>query len=225
MATGSRNPVRLNSNVKGRVMRSRPAVIVLAAGSGKRFLGAAHKLSQALGGATVLGTTLRHAIASQLPVVVVTTEALADIARRSVAARDLVVLPEAGTGSAAHLGMGYSIAAGVSARAHAGGWLILPADMPLVKPATMLAVAAQLDHHPVVCAHYKGRRGHPVGFSAELYSELAVLRGDEGARRLVARYPALGLELDDPGVLIDVDTEADLASVRRTLGEAPLQMP
>lgn len=40
------------------------------------------------------------------------------------------------------------------------------------------------------------------------------LRGDEGARRLVARYPAIGVEVDDPGVLIDVDTEADLESVR-----------
>ncbi len=209
-------------------MKARPAVIVLAAGRGVRFLGATHKLGQSLGGATVLGTTLGHAIASQLPVVVVTTEALADIARRSVAARDVIVLPdskaEAGAGSAAQLGMGHSIAAGVGARANAGGWLILPGDMPLVQPATLVAVAAALEHHPVVCAHHKGRRGHPVGFSSELYSELAMLSGDEGARRLVARYPALGLELDDPGVLVDVDTEADLAQVRQRLGEAPLEM-
>jgi molybdenum cofactor cytidylyltransferase len=215
-------------------MKSRPAVIVLAAGRGERFLGAAHKLGQPLGDTTVLGTTLRNAIASQLPVVVVTTERLADMARRSVAARDVIVVPdvttattattEAGAGSAAHLGMGHSIASGVSARANAGGWLILPGDMPLVQPATLVAVAAALEHHPVVCAHHKGRRGHPVGFSSELYSELVMLSGDEGARRLVARYPALGLELDDPGVLVDVDTEADLAGVRLTLGEAPLEM-
>ena len=203
-------------------MKTRPAVIVLAAGKAQRFLGPTHKLSQALGTSTVLGTTLGHAIASQLPVVVVTTEPLAEIARRSVAARDVVVLPEAG--AATHLGMGHSIASGVVARADASGWLILPADMPLVRPSTLMAVAAQLQHHAVVCAHYKGRRGHPVGFSAELYSELAALSGDEGARRLVARYPALGLEVDDPGVLMDVDTEADLANVRQRLDEAPLEM-
>ena len=209
-------------------MNGRAAVIVLAAGRGERFLAAAHKLSQPLGGATVLGTTLRHAIASQLPVVVVTTEGLADIARRSVAARDVIVVADsniaAGSGSNVRLGMGHSIAAGVSARANAGGWLILPGDMPLVQPATLVAVANALAHHPVVCAHYKGRRGHPVGFSAELYSELVMLSGDEGARRLVARYPALGLELGDPGVLVDVDTVADLAQVRQTLGEAPLEV-
>jgi len=195
-------------------MRARPAVIVLAAGKGSRFLGADHKLAQRLGSATVLATTLRTAVATQLPVIAVTTEAFADVARRSVAARDVVVLPEVGSPGSELLGMGYSIAAGVLARPEASGWLILPGDMPMVQTSTLHAVAEQLDHHAVVYAQYHGRRGHPVGFGAELYSELVNLSGDEGARRLVARYPAYGVELDDPGVLIDVDTEADLALVR-----------
>jgi len=199
-------------------MRARPAVIVLAAGQGARFLGTDHKLVQSLGTGTVLGTTLRHAILSQLSLVVVTTDALADVARRSVAARDVVVLSDDGA-DASLLGMGYSIATGVSARPDASGWLILPADMPLVQTATLQAVARQLEHHPVVYAQHKGRRGHPVGFSAELYSELVVLTGDEGARRLVARYPAHGVEVDDPGVLIDIDTEEDLERLR----SAPLE--
>ena len=63
-------------------------------------------------------------------------------------------------------------------------------------------------------AQYQGRRGHPVGFAAELYSELMMLSGDEGARRIVARYPAIGVDVDDPGVLLDLDTEADLAAMR-----------
>lgn len=197
-------------------MRARPAVIVLAAGKGSRFLGADHKLAQRLGSATVLATTLRTAVTTQLPVVVVTTAAFAEVARRSVAARDVIVLPEVGAPGVESLGlgMGTSIAAGVAARPDAGGWVILPGDMPMVQAATLHAVADQLDHHAVVYAQHHGRRGHPVGFGAELYSELAALNGDEGARRLVARYPAFGVEVDDPGVLIDVDTEADLALVR-----------
>lgn len=196
-------------------MDARPAVIVLAAGKGSRFLGADHKLAQTLGASTVLGTTLQHAIASDLQVVVVTTQALADLACRSVAARDVIVLPEVGAPGETALGMGYSIGAGVSARPEAGGWLILPGDMPQVQPLTLQAVARQLAHDAVVYAQYKGRRGHPVGFSPELYSELIALRGDEGARRLVARYPAVGVEVDDPGVLVDLDTLADLDTLRR----------
>ena len=204
-------------------MTPRPAVIVLAAGKGSRFIGTEHKLAQSLGNLTVLGCTLRHAIDSHLQVVVVTTEALAEVACRSVAARDVIVLPEVGAPGQSGLGMGYSISAGVSARPNASGWLILPGDMPLVQPVTLQAVARQLAHHAVVYAQYKGRRGHPVGFSAELYSELVSLSGDAGAHRLIARYPALGLEVDDPGVLVDVDTLADLDSVRQaeTTVEAP----
>jgi molybdenum cofactor cytidylyltransferase len=76
-----------------------------------------------------------------------------------------------------------------------------------------------------VYAQYKGRRGHPVGFSTELYSELVMLTGDEGARRLIARYPALGLDVEDPGVLVDVDTLADLESVRQSHVSAELPAP
>ncbi|MEP6874575.1 MAG: nucleotidyltransferase family protein [Burkholderiales bacterium] len=202
-------------------MDSRPAVIVLAAGRGSRFLGPDHKLAQSLGSLSVLGTTLRQAIASHLPVIVVTTEPLAEVARRSIAARDVVLVPEVGSAGQAGLGMGYSIAAGVAARPDAGGWLILPGDMPQIQPDTLQRVARELASHAVVYAQYKGRRGHPVGFSGELYSELVALTGDEGARRVIARYPAFALNVDDAGVLIDVDTVADLDSVRQSsLSEA-----
>jgi molybdenum cofactor cytidylyltransferase len=191
-------------------MQSRPTVVVLAAGKGSRFKGSAHKLEQSLGGLSVLGSTLRNAIESHLPVVVITTEALSAAAARLVAARDVIVLPQ----DTAARGMGHSIAAGVAARADSPGWLLLPGDMPLVRPATLLAVAAALEHYPVAYAQHHGRRGHPVGFAAELYSELMMLTGDEGARRIVARYPAIGVDVEDPGVLLDVDTEADLAALR-----------
>ena len=195
-------------------MKTKPAIVVLAAGRGSRFAGLQHKLAQPLGDGTVLGHTIANAMASRLPLVVVTTEALAAEATRWVARRELVLLPAVAASGERLLGMGYSLAAGVLARPHASGWLVLPGDMPLVRPATLLAVAAALEQQAVVYAQYRGRRGHPVGFAAELFSELVQLTGDQGARRIMARYPSTGLELDDPGVLMDVDTEADLAAVR-----------
>jgi molybdenum cofactor cytidylyltransferase len=191
-------------------MKNRPAVVVLAAGKGSRFAGARHKLTQPFGSSTVLGTTLANALASELPVVVVTTEALAPEAARAVARRDVVILSD----FEAARGMGHSIAAGVAARADARGWLVLPGDMPRVSADTLRTVAAALDDHPVAYAQHLGRRGHPVGFSTELFSELLSLTGDEGARRLLARYPAVGVEVDDPGALMDIDTLADLHAAR-----------
>ncbi|HET9642349.1 MAG TPA: nucleotidyltransferase family protein [Burkholderiaceae bacterium] len=203
----------------------RPTVIVLAAGKGSRFQGDTHKLEQDIGSVSVFGSTLKHVIASHLPLIVVTTEGLEPSARRLVAARDVVVVPEAGARSDKRMGMGFSIASGVSARPDAPGWLIMPADMPLIQPSTLLAVARALEHHPVAYAQYKGRRGHPVAFASELYSELVMLTGDEGARRLTARYPAFGVEVDDPGVLIDVDTPEDLTVVRACQAEHAVQHP
>ena len=198
---------------------SGPVVVVLAAGRGSRFQSPEHKLVQPFGTSSILDTTLRHVLASRLPMVVVATAAMSEIAGRSVATRDIVVVPEVGETTPHPLGMGYSIACGVGARPDASGWLILPGDMPMVKPETLQAVAQALGQHTVAYAQYRGRRGHPVGFAAELFSELATLSGDEGARRLLARYPAHGVEVDDAGVLIDIDTEADLDNLRS--GTAP----
>lgn len=198
-------------------MQTERTVIVLAAGQGSRFAEAEHKLAQPFGDSSVLGATLRNAIASGLHVVVVTTARFAAQASSSVAARDVVVIPEAGSASGDELGMGYSIAVGVGASPAAAGWLVLPGDMPLVRAATLATVAKQFDHHAVSYAQHQGLRGHPVGFAAELYSELVALRGDEGARRLVARYPAWGVEIDDPGILADIDTATDLAAARRSV--------
>lgn len=203
-------------------MRPQPVIVVLAAGRGSRFAGQSHKLVQKLGTTTVLGQTIGHAIQSRLPVVVVTTQPLAAEATRWVARRDVVVLPEVGSADSGPLGMGFSIAAGVAARSDGGGWLVLPGDMPLVRPASLVRVAQGLAQHAVVFAQHRGRRGHPVGFAAELFSELVRLTGDEGARRLMARYPSQGIELDDPGVLVDVDTQSDLASVRDQAAESQL---
>lgn len=205
-------------------MKASPVIVVVAAGRGSRFRtpAAAHKLLAPLGTTTVLESTLRHAVASLLPLVVVTTQALAPHAAGVVAARDIVVVPDTVPPAVGGTGMGRSIAAGVSARGDAPGWLVLPADLPLVQPATLRRVADALREHPVAYAQHRGHRGHPVGFSAELFSELAALSGDEGARRILARYPSHAVEVDDEGVLMDVDTEDDLQRARGAVGTPPL---
>ena len=205
---------RLRKTPRERLMKNQPAVVVLAAGAGSRYHGTRHKLSEKLGGDTVLVRTLRNAIASEMAVVLVISESLIAEAKGLVAPEDMVVVDSR---TQALWGMGDSIAAGVSIHASATGWLVLPADMPLVRPSSLRAVAAALDQQPIAFAQHRGRRGHPVGFGAELFSELVMLKGDEGARRLLARYPSAAVELDDPGVLFDIDTVDDLAVAQRRL--------
>ena len=58
----------------------------------------------------------------------------------------------------------------------------------------------------VPCFH--GRRGHPVIFSRDLFSELLAAPWDQGAKTVVHAHRDETLEIDteDEGVLIDIDT-------------------
>lgn len=192
--------------------RTLPTVVVLAAGAGRRFAGTTPKLASPLGRASVLAHTLEAVLGSGLPLVVVTVAPLVGLVREVVASRDIVLLPPVGSASREPLGAGYSIAAGVTARAQACGWLVLPGDMPRVRPQTLQLMARAVGQGaaPIACAQHLGRAGYPIGLAAEMYNELSRLSGDQGLRRLLARYPSFPVETGDPGVLIDIDTREDL---------------
>jgi len=111
----------------------------------------------------------------------------------------------------AELGMGSALAQAVQASASAGGWVVALADMPWLPPDVIRAVADAIDApERVVAPVHAGQRGHPVGFGAGWDSRLAALSGDEGARALLRDATIHLLETDEPGVLRDVDTPADL---------------
>lgn len=172
---------------------SLPTVIVLASGRGERFSasgGSGHKLEAKLALKTVLRHTLDAVQASGLP----------------------WHLEDAG-----HPGMGDSIAAAVRATAQATGWLILPADLPLIQSDTLCAVAAALKGRDVVVPVYRGQRGHPVGFSATCRLALLNLKGNQGAAPVVRSYTAIELIVDDIGCITDIDTVDDLRAAEQLL--------
>lgn len=185
-----------------------PCVLVLAAGRGERFLasgGSTHKLQAVLGPQTVLQTTLAAVQASGLPWHV-----------------------EYGP----HPGMGDSIAAAVKATAGANGWLILPADLPLVQAHTLSRLALQLsksdkDVLQVIQPFYQGKKGHPVAFSRSAAQALLQLTGDQGAAAIV-RQAADNRQLqrwdcDDIGCVLDVDTTQALEQACQIWRERQLQ--
>ena len=163
-----------------------PVVLVLASGRGERFLasgGRTHKLQALLGERTVLQRTLDAVRASGLP----------------------WHLEDAG-----HSGMGDSIAAAVRATADADGWLILPADLPLVLPETLRRIAAAPSEQAVVRPVHQGRHGHPVRFARGCGPALAALSGAQGAASVVKAFGLTELVVDDVGCVSDIDTVDDL---------------
>lgn len=185
--------------------------LLLAAGHGRRFGG--DKLLQPLADGTPVAVAaaraLKAACADSIAVLRPEQDALAAL----LEAEGLRVVRCA----AARSGMGYSLAAGVAASRDARGWLVALADMPCIRVATLQAVAELIGGGAALAApSYAGRRGHPVGFAARWRGALLALEGDEGARAILeqSRFLLHVLETDDPGVLQDVDSPADLAALR-----------
>lgn len=116
-------------------------------------------------------------------------------------------------------GMGSSLAAGVEASARAAGWVVALGDMPVIRAETIAAVRRALEGGARIAAPFDagGRRGHPVGFSAELLGELVALDGDAGARAILQRHAdaIVRIESEDPGIFIDIDTPQDLADLAK----------
>ncbi|RJG12024.1 nucleotidyltransferase family protein [Pseudomonas cavernicola] len=117
--------------------------------------------------------------------------------------------------AAADLGMGHSLAAGVRAVAEqrSRAVAVLLGDMPWIAESSLQHLAYAADSERIVFPLYAGERGHPVLFGRRYWRELEALTGDHGAKAVLDAHEEawLGIELDDPGVLRDVDTPEALS--------------
>lgn len=114
-------------------------------------------------------------------------------------------------------GMGGSLACGVAALpADADGCLVLLCDQPAVDAADLAALVAAWRQSPrqAAAAAYGEVRGVPAIFPADLWPALSALRGDRGARAVLAALPRL-TAVPMPHAAMDVDTVADLQRLHR----------
>lgn len=106
--------------------------------------------------------------------------------------------------------------------------LVAPVDVPLVAPATFRALAERwvaagrpargwlAPRSSAAGAERTGRFGHPVVIGRALAAELCGWPAERSLRLLREQAaPLLVLEVDDPAVLDDLDTPADLARLRQ----------
>jgi molybdenum cofactor cytidylyltransferase len=182
--------------------------LLLAAGSATRF--GSDKLQHALPhGVSIAVQSARH-LKSELGRVVAVVRPDSDrlISNLKAEGCELVVCENAAEG------MGASLACAARAAGEADGYLIALADMPFLRRTTIAAVRdALVGGAPLVAPYFRARRGHPVGLSHEFFHELLALRGDEGAKRLLAAHEKqmVKIPVGDPGALRDIDRPEDLA--------------
>src|SRR5437016_13558961 len=111
-------------------------------------------------------------------------------------------------------GMFSSIQEGV-AQAQGDAILVLPGDMPFVSPDTVRAVIAAYERKPaIVSPRYRGKRGHPVALPSSLRDEIRAADPWATLHDVIHAHTDLrvDVDVDDPGVIRDVDRQEDLGS-------------
>jgi molybdenum cofactor cytidylyltransferase len=184
------------------------AAIVLAAGGSTR-MGQPKQLLP-IGGQPMVRRVTAAACATELAQVVVVVGAQADAVRQALAGLPVDVVFN---GSWAE-GMSTSVQAGLSALASGiQAVLIILADQPGLTPDLLntLITHYHATRAAIVAPLYQGQRGNPVLFDRSLFGELLTARGDQGGRMLILRHErdVERVEVDDPSVLLDVDTRQD----------------
>ncbi len=197
------------------------AGVVLAAGHSSR-LGRSKQLLP-LQGEPLLRHTVRRVLASSLDDVLVVIGHEAEAIRETVA--DLPVGIVVNPDSA--LGQSTSVRAGLRAlHPETEAVIFLLGDQPAVAPEVIdaLIVAWQEMKASVVAPSYSDGVGHPVLFDRRVFPELATLRGDMGARRVVRAHERAGslhrVPVAGP-IPPDIDTASDYAALIASLPSPP----
>ncbi len=190
-------------------MKPLPAV-VLAAGASTR-LGETVKQLAKFQGDTLVRRTVRTAVEAGLAPVLVVVGCAEQAVSAAVSDLECEVVSNPRWGE----GQSTSVKAGLAALPDdADGVVFVPCDQPLLDVRTLrtLVGAFRETGAPAVVPGFEGRRGAPVVIARDLFSQVAGITGDEGARQILARHGdrIVVVELDREGPLVDVDWPEDL---------------
>ena len=187
------------------------AGIILAAGRSTR-MGTPKALLLAPDGLTFVARLIRTLVRGGIdaPLVIGRLDDEALQAEVESAGARLVINPEADEG-----GQLSSLLAGLRKADRPGvrGLLVIPVDAPMVMPDTVARLIAVFSDTSgaIIRARYRGRNGHPVIFSRSLFDELRHASRDAGAKAVLRAHhdTIINVDLDDPGVVGDIDTPED----------------
>ena len=179
--------------------------MILAAGASTR-LGEPKQLVQ-LGAESLLERAIRIATEAGCSPVIVVLGASADLIQQqsNLHGAQVTVNDEWAEGMAS------SIRLGVSQLDRADGVVVMTCDMPAVNASHIQALARSGE---TTATSYAGRRGVPAYLPRPAFALLLQLRGDAGARDLLATASSIDL----PGGELDIDTPEDLMIARECFG-------
>ena len=202
------SPVHGNAARRGIV-----SAVVLAAGASRRFGG--YKLLAPLGSQPIIRHSVDRLRSSEVDEIVVVLGREAERVRAALKGMPVRFVVNERYSD----GLGSSLALGVQALDPRTALAVIAlGDQPTIDPTVVdhvLEVAREGTHRITVPA-YRGVRGHPIVFASAILPELLAIRGDVGAREIIARNPTEVHEVAiDAAAPRDVDTAADLEEIAR----------
>lgn len=186
--------------------------IILAAGASSRM--GRPKALLTWRGETFLDRLIRLLGASCDGVIVVLGEHEAMIRQRAsrLGECQVVVNPDPDRGQFSSLRLALNEVSGAA--------LFIPVDMPSVAADTVavLVEALREGFEGFLLPRYQGRRGHPAACGIQGVRLLLEAPEESNAKAVIASHEPLStaMDLDDPGVVRDVDTPADYAALRES---------
>jgi len=116
-------------------------------------------------------------------------------------------------------GMFSSVVAGMSAMEYGSqAFIVLPADIPLVRAATIRSLVSRFTEGKsrILAPSFRGRKGHPPLISAELQGFIMEYTGENGLKGALAE---LGteiaiVEVPDGNILFDIDNPDDYGEMK-----------
>lgn len=192
------------------------AIIVLAAGASHRMVGR-NKLLADLDGKPMIRHVAETAVASIAMSVIVVTGCEAERIERELGELSLSFTHNPDFAK----GMSTSLQSGLAALDdQIEAVLIMLGDMPEVSTELLDLLMEQFEKTDAckICLPVsQGKRGNPVLLPRWLFSELALVEGDKGARGVIAAHAdeVVEVHIDSPAIHHDIDTFADLETIRQ----------
>lgn len=188
--------------------------VIMAAGASRRFGAGDKRRARLPTGQSLLAATVAKAVASFSRLRVVIREE--DDPRALGLAADLPIIRarQARDGLGASIAEAFTTLMGDGALDEVTAAAVLLGDMPGLAAETLRLLQRRARRDRIIRPRHAGHPGHPVLFGRDFWPELTALEGDEGARRIIRQHRALyqEIEVSDPGIHLDIDTAADLAT-------------
>ena len=188
--------------------------ILLAAGQSKRMNGE-NKLTKKIKNIPLIKCALNNILKSSINEIVVVLGYQSEIIEKLIDKNDkikFVFNPNFKNGIASSIKKGIE---NLSKKTDA--FFISLGDMPSINYDTYNKLIEYKKNQKIIVPMFKGQKGNPVLFPKSFTKKISSIRGDYGAKKILEMNSkeVFNLEIDDPGIIKDVDIPNDFNNLNK----------